>query len=82
MTDNFVRFVALDAFGTGIPTDYLALRIHHKDRVVLDSVEEHPISFFTLSERLFRKSASTLRLRQMRFRILPNADVADHPCTA
>ena len=72
-----IGFVTFDSFGAGIPTDNLALRVHHEDRVVLDSVKEHPIIFFAFPERLLRKPASALHLRQMLFRRLVHADVAD-----
>jgi len=52
MTYNLIGCVTFDSFGASVPTENTALRVHHKDGVVLDSIEEHPISFFAFSERL------------------------------
>jgi hypothetical protein len=54
------------------------LRIHPKDGVVLDSIEEHPISFFAFPERALRKPTSALHLRKIQFRSLARAYIADH----
>src|ERR1035437_5069848 len=51
VADDLVGSVTFDSFSTGFPTDNLAPRIHHEDRVVLDSVEEHLISCFAFPER-------------------------------
>ena len=50
-TDNLVGAVTLDLFGPGVPSDNLALRVHHDDRVVPHFVEEHPISFLAVLKR-------------------------------
>ena len=62
MTDNLIGCVAFDSFGAGIPTEDAALGVHHENGIVLDPVEEHPISFFAFSERLgqFASGAVTL----------------------
>ena len=52
MTDNLIGCVTFDSFGAGIPTKNPALRVHHENGIVLDSIEEHPISFFAFSECL------------------------------
>ena len=52
MADNFFGCVTFDSFGTGIPTDNLALGVQHKDRVIMNSIDEHPIFFFAVLERL------------------------------
>jgi len=63
-TDNLFGFVSLDSFGTGIPTENLAMRIDHEDSVILDSVKELPIFFFTVPERVFcRVSCAGTRRR-------------------
>src|ERR1700728_102098 len=62
---------------TALAWAYLPLRIHHKKVIALDSIEEHPISFFALSERVIPQPTSFLHLRQMLFRLLAPADVAD-----
>jgi hypothetical protein len=49
VNDNLIGSVTFDSFGTGIPTDNPALRVHHEDGVVFDSVEEHPILFLAFS---------------------------------
>src|SRR6202035_4003683 len=60
--DNLIGCVTFDSFGAGIPTENPALRVHHENGIVLDSIEEHPISFFAFSERLgqFASGAVTL----------------------
>jgi hypothetical protein len=55
VTNNLVGCVTFDPFGTGIPTDNLAPRVHHEDGVVMDSIEEQPISFFAFSEFVLQK---------------------------
>jgi len=62
MTDNLIGCVTLDSFGAGIPTENPALGVHHVNGIVLDPIEEHPISFFAFSERLgqFASGAVTL----------------------
>src|ERR1700687_2435943 len=52
MTDNLIGCVTFDSFGPGIPTENPALGVHHKNGIVLDSIEEHLISFLAFSERL------------------------------
>ena len=49
MADNIFGSVTFDSFGARIPTDNLALRVQHKDRVVLDSVQEYLIFFLAAS---------------------------------
>ena len=56
-TDDFFSFVSFDSLSTGIPIENLPSRIDHEDRVALDSVEDQTIALFTLSERLFCKTA-------------------------
>ena len=51
LTDNLIGGVTFDPFGAGIPTDNPASRVQQKDRVVMDSVQEHPIFFFAISKR-------------------------------
>src|ERR1700694_326983 len=58
LTDDLIRFVALAAFCPGIPTGNPSLRLQHGNRVVLDPVEERPIFFFAVPERLLCKPAS------------------------
>src|SRR5688572_22145022 len=41
LTDNLVGRVALDTFGTGVPTHHPARRVQHENGVVLDTIEEH-----------------------------------------
>src|ERR1700735_151249 len=77
LTNNLVGSVALNSFSTGIPTDNLASRIHHKDCVILDSIEKQSISFFAFPESLLSKAASPLYLRQMLFRSFVHASVSD-----
>ena len=48
--NNLLGAVTLDSFSAGTSGDDLALRIQHEDRVVLDTVEEHAIFFFALSQ--------------------------------
>ena len=50
-TYNLFGFIAFDSFGTGIPTEDLALRVHHKYRVVLYAVEKHLVFFFAGLQR-------------------------------
>ena len=56
--DNLFRTVALDALRPGIPAHNPALRVQHKDGVVLDSVEQHPVLFLAVPQRLFGLPAS------------------------
>ena len=51
-TDDLVGAVTLDLFGPGVPSDNLALRVHHDDRVIPHFVEEHPISLLAVLKRL------------------------------
>jgi hypothetical protein len=51
-TDDLICSVAFDSFGAGIPTGDPTLEVHRKDGVVLDSIEEHPISLFACAESL------------------------------
>ena len=50
--DDLVGAVTLDLFGPGVPSDNLALRVHHDDRMVPHFVEEHPISLLAVLQRL------------------------------
>jgi hypothetical protein len=59
--NNLVGCVALDAFGTDIPTYYSASGIHHEDRVVFDSIEKQSISFFAFSNLFFSDSVFVVR---------------------
>ena len=65
-TDDLVGSITLDSFGAGIPTDNAPPRVHHEDRVVLDSVEEHPITLLAFSERVPREP-SVFHLRHELF---------------
>src|ERR1700710_1509029 len=76
VTDNLIRAVTFGLFGTDIPTYHLAHRVHHKDGVVLDSVEKHPISVFALSQGVLYILTSAFELYQTLFRILELADIA------
>src|ERR1700722_4478882 len=78
--DNLISAVALDSLGTGIPTEDLAPRIHAEDGVILDSVEEHPVSFFAFPERVFPKPAPFFHPSQMLLGILAHANIADRRC--
>jgi len=80
LANNLIGSISLYSFGTGIPTEDLALWVHHEDGIVLDSIEEHPISFFALSKGILRELAFALRLCEMRFRRLAGTDVADRRC--
>ena len=51
LPNNLFGCVTFDSFGAGIPTDNPAPRVQQKDRVVMDSVQEHPIFFFAISKR-------------------------------
>ena len=75
--NDLVGRIAFDALGAGIPADDLAARVHQVDRMILDTVEEHPIAIFALPELLFHQPALPLQLRQMGFGRLAHADVAD-----
>ena len=56
--DNLFHTVALDALRPGIPTHNPALRVEHENGVVLNSVEQHPVLFFAVPQRLFCLPAS------------------------
>ena len=60
MTDNLIGRVTLNSFGAGIPTENSALRVHHKNGVVLNSIEKHPISFFAFSQRLGQSGSGAI----------------------
>ena len=62
--DNLFRAVALDALRPGIPTHNPALRVQHENGVVLDSVEQHPVLFFAVPQRLFCLPASGIAALQ------------------
>ena len=62
--DNLFRAVALDALRPGIPAHNLALRVQHENGVVLDSVEQHPVLFFAVPQRLFCLPASRVAALQ------------------
>src|ERR1700733_4290151 len=49
--DNLFGGVPFDSFRASIPTDNLAQRVQHKNRVVLDPVKQHAILFFAVPER-------------------------------
>src|SRR5687767_8608246 len=68
--DDLIGRVAFDLFSAGIPTDYPALRIHHEDRMILHSIEDHPISLFTFSERFLHEPPSAFDLGQVLSRFL------------
>ena len=51
-TDDLVGAVTLDLLSPGVPSDNLALRVHHDDRVIPHFVEEHPISLLAVLKRL------------------------------
>jgi len=57
LPDDLTGFVALDAFGPGIPTGDHPMRVDGKDGVVLHPIDEQPIFFFLVAERLLRKPA-------------------------
>src|ERR1700675_3518745 len=57
LTDDLISFIALDAFGPGVPTGNLSPRIQHENRVVLDPIEDYPIFFFATPEGLLCKTA-------------------------
>jgi hypothetical protein len=42
LADDFLRAVALDALGAGVPGRYPTARIEHEDRVVLDAFDKAP----------------------------------------
>ena len=51
MPDNLFRGVTFDSFGAGIPTDNLAQRVQHKNRIVVYPIQQHAILFFAIPER-------------------------------
>src|SRR6202035_388125 len=55
MTNNLFASVTFDSFGASIPTNNHSLWVQHEDRVVLDFVEEHPIFFFAIPQRVHRR---------------------------
>ena len=52
LAEDFLRPVALDALGTGVPAGDAPLRIEHEDRVVLDAFHHEAKAFLAL-HRLF-----------------------------
>ena len=61
---NFFGLVALDSLSAGVPTDNLSPWVKHKNRIVLNPVEQHPILFFAVTERLrCRPAFGTVALR-------------------
>src|ERR1700684_3893313 len=56
MTNNLFASVTFDSFGASIPTSNRSLWVQHEDRVVLDFVEEHPIFFFAIPQRVLRRA--------------------------
>ena len=56
MTDDLIGFVPFDFFGASIPTDDLSPQIQHKNCVVANSINQHAIFFFAVSQCLFGAS--------------------------
>ena len=83
VTDNLIGSVPFNKLSPGIPTDNPALRIHHKNGVALDSVEEHPVIFFALSERVLlgrKVTALALYLRGVKHDLLTLIDSEMNEC--
>src|SRR6185436_13913163 len=51
LADDFVRGVALESFGAGIPADDVPQRVEHENPVVLDRLHDEPKTLFALLER-------------------------------
>jgi hypothetical protein len=56
MTNNLFASATFDSFGASIPTNNHALWVQREDRVVLDFVEEHPIFFFAIPQRVLGRA--------------------------
>ena len=90
LTDNFFRRVALDPLRSRIPTDYVAVRIEHEDRVVGHRIDEElktAFGFCQLGGRRGKLSGpiggtrlqSFIQRQQPRFQCLAFADVVVDP---
>ena len=57
MTDDFFRAESIHTLRAGAPTDHLAPRVQHEDRVVVDAVHQHPVLLFALLEQFLGRLA-------------------------
>jgi hypothetical protein len=48
LADNFRGVISLNSLGPGIPRDHSALRVQHKNRIILDTFYEQPEWFLSL----------------------------------
>ena len=58
VADDLFGGIPLNMLRAGAPTDDLASRVQHEDRVVMDSVQEHPVLFFALLEQFLGSRTS------------------------
>src|SRR5580658_3218519 len=50
-TDDLLGTIALDALGTFVPSGYKTLGVEHKDRIILDAVDQAAKPFFVVCKR-------------------------------
>src|SRR6185437_8130329 len=54
---DFLRRIAFQALGSGIPGHHVAIRIQHENGVVADSIHQHAVELLAVAESLLRDAA-------------------------